>query len=58
MASGVSPYTCRNSSYGLRMANKKNKKEINIKGFPGYDFHLTVIIIIGVLALGILKACK
>ena len=40
------------------MASKKNKKKINIKGFPGYDFHLTVIIIIGVIALGILKACK
>ena len=42
----------------VRMANKKNKKEIKIKWFPGYDFHLTVIIIIGFVALGILKACK
>ncbi|SVC36094.1 uncharacterized protein METZ01_LOCUS288948, partial [marine metagenome] len=24
------------------MANKKNKKKINIKGFPGYDLHITV----------------
>jgi len=40
------------------MANKKNKKKIDIKGFPGYDLHLTVIIIIGFVALGILKACK
>ena len=58
MDSSVPVYTCRNFSYGLRMANKKNKKKINIKGFPGYDLHLTVIIIIGFLALGILKACK
>ena len=40
------------------MGGKKTKKKVNIKGFPGYDFHLTVIIIIGVIALGILKACN
>jgi len=40
------------------MGNRKNKKKINIKGFPGYDLHLTVFIIIGITALGILKACK
>ena len=39
------------------MVNKKNKKEINIKWFPGYDLYLTIIIIIGFVALGILKAC-
>jgi hypothetical protein len=40
------------------MANKKNKKKINIKGFPGYDFQLTVIIVIGMITMGIMKACK
>ena len=44
------------------MGNKKNKKKINAKkqgdGFPGYDLHITVLIIIGVMALSILKACK
>jgi len=39
------------------MADSADKKKVNIKGFPGYDFHLTVVIIISVIALGILKAC-
>ena len=40
----------------LNLKKKKNKNKI--KGFPGYDLHLTVIIIIGFVALGILKGCK
>jgi len=56
MASGVSPYTCRNSSYGLRMANKKNKKEI--KGFPGYDLHITIGIVMVVGIAIIIRACN
>ena len=41
---------------GVPMGSKKNKKEI--KGFPGYDLHLTVIIIIGVISVGLIKACN
>ena len=40
------------------MGHKKNKKKIEVKGFPGYDLHITVFIIIGLVALGILKACN
>tara|TARA_R110000765_G_C18562262_1_gene563818 strand:- start:453 stop:575 length:123 start_codon:yes stop_codon:yes gene_type:complete len=40
------------------MADLENKKKVNIKGFPGYDFHLTVVIVICVIAFGILKACR
>ena len=41
---------------GVQMGRKKNKKEI--KGFPGYDLHLTVIIIIGMMTLGLIKTCN
>jgi len=41
------------------MVRKKNKKKklirpLNIKGFPGYDFHITVILLI---LIGVLATC-
>ena len=39
------------------MGGKKNKKKINIKGFPGYDLHITIAIVIGVSAVILIKAC-
>ena len=40
----------------LPMGKKKSKRQI--KGFPGYDLHLTVIIIIGLITLGFIKGCN
>ena len=40
------------------MANRKNKEKISIKWFPGHDLLITAFIVICVMALGILKACK
>ena len=40
------------------MANKKNKKKVNIKGFPDHDLHITVFIAIGLVSLLILKTCE
>tara|TARA_R110002020_G_scaffold475050_1_gene708426 strand:+ start:502 stop:621 length:120 start_codon:yes stop_codon:yes gene_type:complete len=37
------------------MGSKKNKKEI--KGFPGYDLHITIGIVIVVGIVIIIKAC-
>lgn len=37
------------------MDRKKNKKEI--KGFPGYDLHITIAIVIGLGILILMKAC-
>ena len=37
------------------MGRKKNKKEI--KGFPGYDLHVTIAIVIGLGILILIKAC-
>jgi len=38
------------------MARKKNKKEI--KGFPGYDLHITIGIVIIVGLVMTIKACN
>ena len=38
------------------MGSKKNKKEI--KGFPGYDLHITIVIVIVVGIATIIKACN
>ena len=40
---------------GVQMGRKKNKKEI--KGFPGYDLHITIAIVIGLGILILMKAC-
>lgn len=37
------------------MGRKKNKKKI--KGFPGYDLHITIAIVIIVGAVMLIKAC-
>ena len=42
---------------GLQMGNKKNKKKVNLKGFPGYDLYLTIAIVIGLGILILVKAC-
>ena len=39
----------------FQMGRKKNKKKI--KGFPGYDLHITIAIVIGVSAVILTKAC-
>jgi hypothetical protein len=39
------------------MGRKKNKKEINLKGFPGHDLYLTIAIVIGLGILILAKAC-
>ena len=39
------------------MASKKNKKKIDIKGFPGYDLHITIAIMISLGILMLIKAC-
>jgi hypothetical protein len=38
------------------MGRKKNKKEI--KGFPGYDLHITIGIVVAVGIVMIIKACQ
>tara|TARA_R110002020_G_scaffold238709_2_gene451216 strand:- start:807 stop:926 length:120 start_codon:yes stop_codon:yes gene_type:complete len=38
------------------MGGQKNKKEI--KGFPGCDLHLTIVIVIVVGIVMIIKACN
>tara|TARA_R110002110_G_scaffold281300_1_gene495929 strand:- start:4862 stop:4981 length:120 start_codon:yes stop_codon:yes gene_type:complete len=38
------------------MGSKKNKKEI--KGFPGYDLHITIAIVMVVGIATIIKACN
>ena len=40
---------------GVQMGRKKNKKEI--KGFPGYDLHITIAIVISFGILILIKAC-
>ena len=40
------------------MGLKKNKKKINLKGFPGHDLHLTIAIVIGLGILILIKACR
>ena len=39
----------------FQMGRKKNKKKI--KGFPGYDLHITIAIVIGLGILILMKAC-
>tara|TARA_R110000824_G_scaffold37417_1_gene114888 strand:+ start:1244 stop:1366 length:123 start_codon:yes stop_codon:yes gene_type:complete len=40
------------------MDGKKDKEKVTIKWFPGHDLLITAFIVICVIALGILKACK
>ena len=35
----------------------KKKKEKGIKGFPGYDLHITIAILSAVGAIWIIKGC-
>jgi hypothetical protein len=41
---------------GVQMGGKKNKKEI--KGFPGYDLHITIGIVVVVGIAIIIRACN
>ena len=44
------------------MSNKKNKKKklirpLNIKGFPGYDFHITMVILVLIVVFANCTGC-
>ncbi len=64
MDSPVPAYTCRNSSHGLRMANRKNKKKkkkmiqpLNLYLFPGYYLYFTLVIVVALAITFLGKSC-